>query len=83
VKYSFEGKEANFPLTIEQLEKCIPEYIEFDGFSVSSNIKKYSDLDKNAKKYLEFIESYLGVPISLISVGPGREETIVRNEIKY
>jgi adenylosuccinate synthase len=83
VKYFLDGNEVNFPLTIEQLERCIPEYIEFDGFSVDSNVKKYSDLDKNARKYLEFIESYLGVQISLISVGPGREETIIKKEIIY
>ena len=35
-------------------------------------------LDEKAKQYIGFIEKKLNVPISIVSVGPGREETIMR-----
>lgn len=78
VKYSLHGKEVDFPLTIEQLEHCKVEYKEFEGFEIDTKIRNYDTLDKNAKKYLNFIESYLKVPISIISIGPKRSETIFR-----
>jgi len=82
-KYILDGVEVNFPLTIEQLERCQVEYQEFDGFTIDSDIKDYNELDINARKYLEFIEDYLGVPISIVSIGPGREQTIIKKEIKF
>jgi len=81
--YKMAGKEAEFPLTIEQLEKCEVIYKEFNGFTITGKEKKYSDLDGNAREYLEFIEKYLGVPISLISIGPKRSETIIRKKIGF
>ncbi len=80
VKYKMKGKEVEFPLTLEQLEKCEVEYKEFSGFKIVGNEKNYFDLDKNAQKYLEFIEGFLGVPISIVSIGPKRSETIIKKE---
>ncbi len=82
VKYLLDGKEVKYPLTIRQMEKCEIGYEEFDGFDVDKP-KKYNDLPKNAKKYLEFIEEYLKVPISIVSVGPERGETIIKDNIKW
>jgi adenylosuccinate synthase len=42
-------------------------------------MKSYSDLPKNCKKYIEYVEKYVGVPIKLVSVGPDREATIEKN----
>ncbi|MBN2423051.1 adenylosuccinate synthase [Candidatus Woesearchaeota archaeon] len=78
VKYTMDEKEVNFPLTIEQLEKCKVEYKEFSGFTITGKEKSYDELDDNAKKYLEFIESFLDVSISIVSIGPKRSETIIR-----
>ncbi len=36
-----------------------------------------ADLPGNARAYVEFIERFLGVPVSIISVGPGREQTLL------
>lgn len=44
------------------------------------NAKSYNDLPENCKKYVEFIESCLGVPAEWIGVGPGRE-SMLRKEI--
>ena len=83
VKYTLNGQEVNFPLSLEQLEKCEVEYKEFDGFEISGKETSYDELDINAQTYLEFIESYLDVPISLVSIGPKRSETIIKKEINF
>jgi len=77
IGYSLRGKKISFPLTISQLEKCKVQYKEFDGFEINPDTKTYQDLPKNAKIYLKFIERYLKIPISIISVGPKRSETII------
>lgn len=43
-----------------------------------SNIRKYEDLPENCRKYLERLEELLETPISIVSVGPDREQTIYR-----
>ncbi|MFH0875284.1 MAG: adenylosuccinate synthase [archaeon] len=82
ISYTLDGKEVDYPLTIEQLERCSVTYKEFDGFSIDTSIKNYSHLPIEARDYLEFIEKYLDVPISMVSIGPEREATIIKNEIK-
>lgn len=77
VKYTMDGEVVNFPLTIDQLEKCIVEYKEFDGFTITGKERTYDELEENAKIYLKFIEDYLGVKISIVSIGPKRSETII------
>ncbi len=63
-----------------QYEKNKPIYKEFEGWQTSiSGIKKYSDLPENAKLYVKEIENFLGIPIDIISNGPGREENIIMN----
>jgi adenylosuccinate synthase len=79
-KYKLNGREVDFPLTIEQLEKCEVEYTEFDGFEISGNEEYYDDLSPNAIKYIEFIEEFLGVPVSIVSIGPKRSETIIKEK---
>ncbi|CCC57779.1 adenylosuccinate synthase [Caloramator australicus] len=77
--YEFEGRVIdNFPASLEDLAKCKPIYEEFDGWDESiKDAKTYDDLPENAKRYLKFIEEYTGVRISIVSVGPERENTIV------
>lgn len=41
-------------------------------------IKNYADLPENCRKYVEFIEEQLGVPVTMVSNGPGRDELIMR-----
>ncbi len=83
VKYTKDGEEVEFPLTIDQLEKCEVEYKEFPGFNITGNEQSYEELDENAQAYLEFMEECLGVPISIVSIGPKRSETIVKSEIEF
>ncbi len=72
--------------TLPKIKVCIeyennkPKYKEYKGWQESiSGIKKYSDLPENAKIYIQDIEEYLGIPIDIISNGPGREENIIKN----
>lgn len=59
------------------LEKVEVEYITLPGWQTSiASVKQYDDLPANCKKYIEFIQEFLTVPIEWIGVGPGREAMI-------
>tara|TARA_B100000902_G_scaffold196945_1_gene188058 strand:- start:922 stop:2208 length:1287 start_codon:yes stop_codon:yes gene_type:complete len=77
--YSIDDKEVNyFPYEINSKE-IVPIYKEFNGWDEDiTNIKEEKYLPNELIEYIEFIESYLGVPIKLISVGPDRCQTIYR-----
>jgi adenylosuccinate synthase len=70
------------PSQVKILEECKPEYVELPGWDEDiRSARRYSDLPPKAKKYIETIEEMVGVPVSIISVGPGREETIVLRKV--
>ena len=79
VAYKYKGDIIkNFTTNIKILQNCQPIYEEFDGWwDYISKVKSYNNLPDNAKKYLRRIEELLRVPISIVSVGPKREQTIV------
>lgn len=84
VGYNFEGKVIDyFPASLEDLAKCEPIYEEFDGWDDSvANARSYDEIPENAKKYLERIEELTDTKISIVSVGPKRDQTIrVRKEL--
>lgn len=67
------------PTGAEALAECEPEYIEMPGWQCSTlGVQNYSDLPLAARNYLEKIEQLCGVPIAIISTGPDRNETIIR-----
>jgi adenylosuccinate synthase len=77
--YTVGEKEIKFfPYSNKGLEKAKANYAEFDGFEITGEEKSYEELHENARAYLEFIEKEIGCKIKLISIGPGREETIVK-----
>jgi adenylosuccinate synthase len=60
-----------------ELERAEPVYTGMPGFAGDlSGIRRRADLPDAARRYLDFIEEFVGVPIALIGVGPGREQTI-------
>jgi adenylosuccinate synthase len=74
------GPEKLFalPPELNALEACQPEYIEFPGWEEDIRmVRNFSDLPENTRRYLGAIEELSGVPLTLVSVGPGREETIM------
>jgi adenylosuccinate synthase len=76
--YKSEGKVCKeIPFSNETTVE--PEYIEMPGWAENiSGFRQYAELPLNLKKYIEFIEKETGLPITLISVGPDRKETIIR-----
>ncbi len=77
--YECEGKTIDFvPSSLDDLKKCKPIYTELPGFEIKEGTTSYDELSKEAKDYVAFIEKELGIPAKIVSVGPGREETIVR-----
>ena len=72
------GDTSQVPYNYDDI--VAPIYENFDGWNTQiGDVKSYSGLPKDCKKYIEFIEKYLGVPIKLVSVGPDRESTIEKN----
>ncbi len=79
VGYEIDGKVTkNFPTTVK-LAKAKPVYETLPGWKTDiRGIDKYEDLPENCRKYIEFIEKELKVPITMVSNGPGRNEIIMR-----
>lgn len=80
VGYSINGEVTDkFPETFK-LKEAEPVYEYLKGWkSDISDISDYSRLPDEAKKYVEFIEEKIGVPITVISNGPKREQIIFRD----
>lgn len=76
--YELDGQRIDvFPSQITTLERVRPIYEEHPGWKQNiSNCRNWADLPPNAQRYFQRIEELIGVPVSLISVGPGRDETI-------
>ncbi|SHF28253.1 Adenylosuccinate synthetase [Desulfacinum infernum DSM 9756] len=79
VGYRCDGRELDgLPREIELMERCEPVYEEFPGWEEDiRGVRRFQDLPRNTKNYLKALEEFVGVPLSIVSVGPGREETIV------
>lgn len=75
------GTTQTFPNQISALQDVKPVYEEMPGWSEDiSHCRSWSDLPKNAQDYFARIEELVGVPVCIISVGPGREQTIERRD---
>ena len=79
VGYEIDGKiTKDFPTTID-LAKAKPVYEVLPGWKEDiRGITEYDKLPENCRKYIEFIEKELGVPVKMVSNGPGRHEIIYR-----
>lgn len=79
VGYEIDGVVTrDFPTTVK-LAKAKPVYETLPGWKCDiRGIKKYEDLPENCRKYIEFIEKQIEVPITMVSNGPGRDEIIYR-----
>lgn len=79
VGYELDGEVIqDFPTT-PTLEKCKPVLKKLPGWNQDiRGIKSYNELPKACRDYVEFIESQIGVPIKIVSNGPGREEILYR-----
>jgi len=81
--YKLDGKVIDyFPASLEDLERCEPIYEEFDGWDESiENARAYQDIPENAKIYLKRIEELTDTRVSIVSVGPKRDQTMEINKL--
>lgn len=78
--YQLDGKRmGTFPLSAERLERCEPNYESVPGWQEDiSKVREVGDLPPRVMEYIESIERDVGVPITIISVGPEPEATMMR-----
>ncbi len=79
VKYRYEGKEMLYPPQIPNaMEKAEPIYETWDGWKEDiSQCKKFEELPKNTQNYVKRIAELMNAKITLVSVGPDRDQTIL------
>jgi adenylosuccinate synthase len=80
VAYKCDGlRLAHFPADPTLLRSCRPVYEDLPGWEEEiGDARTFAELPAAARSYVEWIESHLGLPITLISVGPERSQTVVR-----
>jgi len=83
IGYELDGKKIDYmPSTISECERIKPIYEQVDSWKEDiSNVTRYEDLPINAKKYIQEIERLTGFEVCIISVGPDKDQTIIRKEI--
>lgn len=79
VGYKIDGTVTkDFPTTVK-LQKAKPVYEKLPGWKCDiRGIRRYEDLPENCRNYIETIEREIGVPITMVSNGPGRDDIIIR-----
>jgi len=84
VAYKLNGKRiTDFPASRKAQLDVEPIYETFPGFSGDlSKVRRYADLPRSAREYVETVERWLETPIAIVSVGQSREQTIVRKPNK-
>jgi len=82
VAYEIEGRRVDhFPNNLRVLRQCKPVFEEMDGWKGDlSDARSLDDLPANARRYIDRISELIGIPITMISVGGKRTETIVVEE---
>ena len=72
------GSEVkHFPSSLSYLADCSPVYKTFPGWSSSEVDISKGIIPDEMKNFLDFVSGSLELPISIVSLGPGREETII------
>ncbi|MBS16711.1 MAG: adenylosuccinate synthase [Chloroflexi bacterium] len=81
--YEYKGEKLDFfPTDPEILSNIKPIYEEFEGWDESTyNLNSYEKINEIAKVFISKLENILDVPIDVISTGPSRNATIIRNEL--
>ncbi|MFD1674217.1 adenylosuccinate synthase [Alicyclobacillus fodiniaquatilis] len=77
--YRVNGERHEWPLQTYQMEQVEPEYTMLPGWDEDiSGCKSFDELPANAQAFVRQIEAWVGVPVRFVSVGPGRDQTIIR-----
>jgi adenylosuccinate synthase len=77
--YRYQGQRIDeFPASAKVMQHAVPVYEEMDGWDDPlDHVRNFTDLPPSAQRYVRRIESIVGTEIILVSVGPGREQTIL------
>lgn len=77
--YELDGeRRTHFPSDAYQLERCKPVYESVSGWSEDiTGVRKLADLPPGARRYVDRISELVGLKVSVVSVGPDREQTIL------
>ena len=83
VAYQLDGKRIDHvPASAAEMERCKPVYETLPGWRAStSGVDGYDNLPEKAKHYLDYLGSLLGLPVAIISTGPDRRHSALREEI--
>ncbi|MBI5191982.1 MAG: adenylosuccinate synthase [Nitrospirae bacterium] len=83
VGYKYNGKSYNdMPSELKVLEGCEPVYEKMAGWmTTTAGISDYNALPENARKYIQRIQTLIGVEISIISTGFRRDETVLLKKV--
>jgi len=78
--YKYKGKiTTDMSAVLNNLDLVEPIYEEFPGWEGSvTTAKTYDDLPKEAKEYIQYLSDELEVPIEIISVGPKRDQILLK-----
>ena len=81
--YQYQGKDVTaFPSSLNELASCRPVYKEFEGWpEIDPGARKIEELHPNAQKYLEFVSKCLNLPLTLVSFGRDRRDTLKIDDI--
>lgn len=81
--YTLDGKQIDHvPGNLAELERCKPVYETLEGFDEDlTEMRHFDQLPTSAKKYLERIEELTNCKIAVVSVGPDRTQTIIKEEL--
>ncbi|WIW70678.1 adenylosuccinate synthase [Anaerosinus gibii] len=83
VGYKYKGEILDeMPASLKVLGEVEPIYETFEGWMTDiSGTQSYDELPEKARKYIERMAEVTGIKIGIVSVGPGREQTIVLKEV--
>jgi adenylosuccinate synthase len=79
--YELDGEELQkMPADMDDWERCEPVYRDFDGWDGVDwdSVEGYDDIPAEARDYVEYLEDEVGAQFYAVSVGPAREQTIIR-----
>lgn len=80
--YNYQGKQIDHLPFDYSPELLTPVYTELPGWSEDlTGVKSPEELPASLHAYIEFIEKYIGVPVSVVSVGPDRTQTLMRKQV--
>lgn len=82
VAYRLRGERIDtVPARVEDVDACEPEYVSLPGWHEGlEGLRAEAGLPESVRAYVSFVEAHLGVPVSVLSVGPGREQIIFRHD---